>query len=99
MPVVAPTFFGSVDVALLRSLGSAAEQDDQRVPVETEVDPESGAAVDPAFPHPISDVSMVAETPGFHASDSSGDLGRRLRVETIEPATEWASATSIDVFL
>ena len=83
------------DVVLLPALGAATQQDDQRVPVLSEVQPVAGPLVDPILLHPCPDAFGVGQVAPFQACQRHGHLGGRLGVQVIEPVGERAAAAGI----
>src|SRR5262249_22748442 len=95
--VIAPAMQRGLDVILLSSLGSTAQENDQRPAVPTEINPVAGTAIDlqfsGAFANPL-DVRCVAFAQPL---DSNTHTRGRLCVQIIEPPPEWANSVD-DVF-
>ena len=72
-------------LSLLACLGSATEQDDQRVAIATQVDPVAGSGIDPVLEDASPDASGVGQVAQRHAGQRGRDLRGGPPVQAIEP--------------
>jgi len=71
--VVPPIFLSPFDVAVLRALVSAAEQDDDGIPHSAEIHPVTGSEVDAKLLHAITHGADVAKVAQPNAGDALAD--------------------------
>src|SRR5208337_4365616 len=93
--VVAPSFLGGGDVAVLPVLLAAAEEKDQLRPVEGEIDPVAGSEVDSGLMDAFSDRLHVRLEAGLELRHRSGDPGGGAVVQGVEPRGEGAVAVAV----
>ena len=77
-----------IDIALLSLLGSAGQQDDDRLAIAPEINPIARTKIDPALQHTFAHAFDVGEIALLHAGKPAGDLGAGRRVQFREPLGE-----------
>jgi hypothetical protein len=77
-----------IDIALLPLLGSAGQQDDDRLAIPSEINPITRTKIDPIFQHTFSHAFHIGEIALFDASERADDLGAGCRVQFREPFGE-----------
>jgi hypothetical protein len=86
--VVLPVGTRRIDIALLPLLGSARQQDDDRLAIPPEIDPIAGTKLDPIFRYTFANAFDVGEIALLHADERTGDLGADCRFQFREPFGE-----------
>ena len=77
-----------IDIALLPLLGSASQQDDNRLAIPTEINPIARTEIDPIFQHTFSHAFDVGEIALLHAGKRADNLGAGCRVQFRKPFGE-----------
>src|ERR1700704_5651085 len=72
--VVLPVSVRRIDIALLSLLGSAGQQDDDRLAIAPEINPIARTKIDPALQHTFAHAFDVGEIALLHAGKPAGDL-------------------------
>ena len=71
--MVSPVLLGAFDVAILRALVSATEEDHDSIPLPAEVDAVAGARVDPQLEHTFAHATCISEVSQANPRDSLPD--------------------------
>jgi len=77
-----------IDIALLPLLGSAGQQDDDRLAIPSEINPITRTKIDPIFQHTFSHAFYIGEIALLDAGERTDDLGAGCRVQFREPFGE-----------
>src|SRR5215472_5530217 len=90
--VVARAMQRGLNVILLSSFGSSAQENDQDLAVPTEVDPVAGTAIDPQFSSALADRLDVRRVALAQPLDSNTHDRSCVCVQIIEPSPERANS-------
>src|SRR5258707_5957158 len=86
--VVLPISMRPIDITLLPLLGSAGQQDDDRLAITPEINPIAWAKIDRKLQHAFSNTFHVGEIALLYPGKRANDLGAGCRVQFREPFGE-----------
>ncbi|MGO8955266.1 MAG: hypothetical protein ACLPWS_07585 [Rhodomicrobium sp.] len=94
----APDYFGRFDIAFLRLLVPAAEQNHEFLAVLPEIDAIAGTLIYLALENAFAHTFRIREVALLHAGDLNSNLRRSPRLKRAEPASKGAPPFFVQIF-
>lgn len=98
MLVFAPELLGGLNINLLTSLRSAAQEDDEGGSISPKVDSVAGTEVETKF-HDAETYALRGETTLAEPVESGDNSCAGARFKRLVPSLKWIAAAAVDVLL